>query len=221
MRAGAAFSSALLALALSACSEVSLTKPDLALAPKAQSLSPPLELKIVDDQAGERGNDYASRLATQIRNAYPHAIELASAPTPVEGRANLTLHIHFLGAQFNKTQKAVLPNTPSLTTARGTVDDWRPVVAAAAGTGPVSSGTVFSNLSSNWSGIAYLDAEIRDTRPGHQAALLIPIAAERSGPNKFGALQAQLEADSAWDAVTPRLAALLDATIAKLAAEQQ
>jgi len=221
MRAGAAFSSALLALALSACSEVSLTKPDLALAPKTQGLNPLLELRVVDDQSGERGGDYANRLAMQIRDSYPRAIELASTPAPVEGRANLTLHLHFLGAQFNRTRNSVLGNAPDLTVARGTVDGWQPVVTATAGNGPVSSGTVFVLLPGNWSGIAYLDAEIRDLRPGHNAALVIPIAAEHSAPNKLGALQADLQAASAWEAVTPRLAALLDATIAKLGVEQR
>lgn len=218
MKAGEAISLAMLAFTLSGCSEVSLTKPDLELASNAQRLDSPLELQIVDDQANDRGGGYASHLAGEIRSAFPHAIELAQAP--VEGRANLTLHIHFLGAHFNRSKNALLPNQSILTAARGTIDGWQPVVAAAAGQGAVSSGTVFVNLPGNWSGVAYFDAEIRDLRPGHNATLVIPIASEHSAPNKLGALQAEIQADSAWEAVAPRLTALLDATIAKLAAEQ-
>jgi hypothetical protein len=209
------------ALLAAGCSEVKLTKPPLALAPQAEALVPPLAVAIIDDEADERGRDYAAQLLKAILDAYPRSTE-ALPPNAIAapGRVSMTIHIHQLGAFFNRTRSSVLRVSPELTRIKGSMVGWDSVVAAAATSDPLVSGNVYLYLPGNWSGIANIDIAIEDTRPSHNASFTIPIVAERSRPNDLGYVGATIVAASAWHEVQPRLAACIDAVVRKLREEQ-
>src|SRR5262250_3214530 len=71
-------------IALGGCSEQVLTQPELNLSAQPNAtVAPPVLLAVTDDQAGERGAEYAARLRGKIHNAYPRAVEDAAPGTPV------------------------------------------------------------------------------------------------------------------------------------------
>jgi hypothetical protein len=208
-----------LAFLASACQRFILTQPNITLAQRIDvPLSPTVALTVRDDEQSERGREYAAQVAMAINASYPQSIEAVTDPrAPAQDRVNVELRIHRLGAYFHSSKTALLAGETIAVT--GKVDDWRQVVAAARTAQPIVSGTVYTYLRGNWSGIAYIDLVVRDLRPGHSAAFTLPLAAERSGPNDFGYFRARGVASEAWDAVSPQLAAFLDATVQKLKAE--
>ena len=207
---------------MASCTEVLMTKPDLALTKQPEiSLAPRIALTVIDDGAGERGNAYAGQLGEAIASAYPQAIESRqSRAEPPVGRVTRVIHIRQQGAVFNRTRSSLLASGGStLTRVEGTTTGWDGVVAAAATTEPVASGTVYVLLPGNWSGIADLDIEVHDRRLGQTASFTLPLVAERSRPNDLGFVAAMMVADDAWQSIAPRLTAFLDAAVRKIKTE--
>jgi hypothetical protein len=208
------------AVLLGGCSTQVLTTPTLALDVQPTLVAdPPISLRVVDDESDGRGQDYAGQLAQAIVAAYPRAIEKApdnSAPVP--RRVNMVVRIKQLGAFFHVGSIPVLPSRATLGAVVGSVEDWAPVVKASASGRPAISGTVFIG-DGNWSGVAYLEVYVQDLRDGRDAAFRLPLVAERAAPNSLGYMSAKLVADSAWDEIGPCLAAFLDASVRKVAAE--
>ena len=211
----------LLFVLLSACSEVVLTKPNLPLTQRPEiTLVPAIALSVIDDEAGERGGLYAAQITKAIVDAYPRSVEaVAPGAAAAPGRVALSIHIRQLGAFFNRSQSSIMDARAARNGPEGTVADWDGVAAAAVGAGPTASGTVYAHLPGNWSGIAFLEIEVRDRRPGKSAAFAFVLAAERFRPNELGYMEARMAADDAWQEIAPRLVAFIDAAIRKVKAE--
>jgi hypothetical protein len=208
----------LLALLLAACGKQVPTQPTLTLIPRPDlQANPPINLVVLDDQASERSG-YAAQLAKTIQDAYPRAISAPMQTTPAPQQVTLKLHIRYIGASFNQTKDAVLSNQ-TVDPPRGNAADWQPLVTRAIGLHAVSSGWVYKKLPGNWSGIAHIDIEVTDRRPGAKAAFRFPLVAERSAGNDFGYARAQMVASDAWSEIGPRLAHFLDSAVHKVVTE--
>jgi hypothetical protein len=203
-----------------------LTQPGLVIkGNKTVSLSRPLLLSVVDEQANEgdyartRDENYAAVLTTAIVSAYPNAMKAATKAGGEPGSALVVIRIRRLGAYVNRSGRESMlgPVDPEI----GEIGDWSAVIAAAADTGPTSFGTRYARISNNWSGVANIDVVVTELGPGGAASFHLPIVAERFVQNDFGALRATWVADSAWDNVAPRLARFLDAAVEKLSADEQ
>ena len=212
----------LLLVLVAGCSkEIVLIKPKLTLTSRANiSLAQPVAIRVVDDEAGGRGVKYSAKLLKAICNAYPHSFKAVSPDSiAVHDRVVINIYIRQLGAYFNRTKKSVLGSRAYRVINKKNIAGWGRVIAAAQATQPVVSGTVFKYLPGNWSGIAHIDVEVRDRRPGHFASFTISIAAERSGGNDLGYARATFLASDAWNSVGPRLAAVLHAANQKVAGD--
>lgn len=207
---------------LAGCSnEILLIKPKLALKNQPNiSLARPIAFKVLDDEIGVRGVKYSAQLVEAICNAYPHSFEAVSPDSiAIDDRVVINIRIRQLGAYFNRTRKSALGPRASHAI-KGSVAGWGRAVAVARPKQPVVSGTVFVVLPGNWSGIAHIEVEVLDRRPGHLASFTIPIAAERSRPNDLGYVGAASVANEAWGSVGPRLAAVLEAAVQKVAGDK-
>lgn len=213
---------ALLTVFLCACGgrEV-LTKPDLALTRQPTlEVRPPINLIVTDDQAAERGSGYADQLSKSIRDAYPQAvISLPTDAAPASGQVTIAIHVRQLGAFFTNERGSVLNKAGGIAPARGTPTGWEPVMAQIAKYPSKIAGTQFIYLPGNWSGIAYMEVDVRDRRPGRTAAFSFPLAAERASGNDLGYLRAQMLASDAWGEVSKPLSVFLDAAVRKIASE--
>jgi hypothetical protein len=205
-------------LAVGGCTKQFLTAPELTLTERRDLVvAPPLAIAVIDSQATERNGDFATQTSAAIRKAYGNAVEIVPGDfARTEGRVLVRIRIRQLGAFFNQ----VLPPDKLTSAIQGNVADWAAVVAASGATDVLASGTVFKYLNGNWSGIAFLEVELRDWRPNRGAAFVMPLVAERVTPNRGGYFGAMMIAAEAWDQVNPRLTRFLDAAMQKLASEQ-
>jgi hypothetical protein len=180
-----------------------------------------MAVSVIDDEAVDRGGDYAAELLNAIHEAYPQATEpLPPNAAPRPGQVTMTIHIHQLGAFYNATKSSILAKEQNLHGIRGSTKGWEPVVKAAVLADPVVAGTVYKNRPGNWSGIVNIDIEITDARPGHGAAFVIPLIVERSRQNDLGYGSARIVSNAAWSEIRPRLAACIYAAVKKLRDEQ-
>lgn len=206
------------AILLTACDRVVLTKPELTLSQSPTlEARPPLHLVVMDDQAAERGGNYAEQLGKSIRDAYPRAVALAAEP--VAGQATVILRFRQLGAFFTNNRGSVLQAAGGISAPRGTSSGWESVMAELGGYRSRVSGNQFLILPGNWSGIAYVEVEVRDQRPGRAAVFGFSLASERATANTLGYLGAQMVASDAWGEVEKPLTAFLNAAVRKLANE--
>lgn len=220
---------ALAAIVVAGCTETTrLTKPSLTLsAQPALSLSPRVAFTIVDDEAAGRGKDYRDRLANAVCVAYPGAFSYRpAAKFPAKGQAALTLNIRQLGSYFNRTPASRLRRPVAHPASiKADFEDWSAVIRSATTGEPLIKGqvggwTILPGLYHGWSGIAHIDIEIHDNRPGHSFQAVFSIAAERSAPNTFGLISASMTADDAWREVAPAIGRLFAATAEKMRKDQ-
>ncbi len=80
-------------------------------------------------------------------------------------------------------------------------------------------GIGLTSLPTIWNGVAYVEIELRDLRPGRSANFTVPLGAEHVNANTLGYLTAQSVANSAREDVSPRTVASLDAAGKKLGTE--
>lgn len=220
---------ALAVVVVTGCTETTrLTKPSLTLsAQPSLTLAPRVAFTITDDEAAGRGAAYRNELAKKICAAYPGAFTYRpAAKFPEQGKASLTLKIRQLGSYFNRTRASRL-RRPVAHPASIEADfkDWAVVIESAATGEPLIKGQVagwliLPGIYAGWSGIAHVDVEIHDNRPGHSFQAAFSIAAERSAPNTFGLISASMTADDAWKEVSPAIVRLFAATAEKVRVDQ-
>ena len=216
-------------LVVAGCTETTrLTKPSLALsAQPALTLSPRVAFTIVDDEAAGRGAAYRDELAKTICAAYPGTFAYhPSTEFPVPGKAALTLNIRQLGSYFNRSPASRLRRPVAHPASIKTdFEDWSTVIRSATTGEPLIKGQVggwllLPGLYHGWSGIAHIDREIHDNRPGHSFQAAFSIAAERSAPNSLGFITASMTADDAWREIAPAIGRLFAATAEKIRKDQ-
>lgn len=214
---------------LTGCTETTrLTKPKLSLTSQPErNLSPRILFTIADDEAADRGQDFARSMATRICAAHPGAFRyLPSVAAPPPGQVLVTMRIRQLGGYFNRTRFSRL-RQPVATPESNEQDmeDWGNVVVSATTGQPMIAGQVGTYLITpglyhGWSGIAHIDFKINDARPGHSLEAQFSIAAERSALNTFGFATAALTAAEAWGIVNPAINRFLLAASNKVSRDQ-
>ncbi len=212
---------ALLLLALlSGCATERYVPPALSDGPRpGMGLSVPVLGAVVDTRTERQPADAAAELQADLARIYGSTFEWnqPTRPTPL-GRVSVRVTISQFGAFYGKRLISLKEYTDSLSLAHEQATrTWEPVLAAVTGRQYVVAG--YPHTEGWWNGIARIDLDIEDNRGKFPVRFILPVVAEHREAGR-GSASGDQAALTAWQGVSARLLAALDAVVLVMREEQ-